>query len=182
MLLDNLKHKKHTMKTMGQLAQWLDNYASKVSHLPTLGVDKEMLAYGKYISQQLRNSCFALKGIGIQQAVSEVNAAGSSRIYGGALGNVSQDNWQSGGGYYGGGGGGNYGRRVETNAAYGVARHFGAEGAAKSAVRQAQSAVTTVRFQSRAQAASYLEKTTANIEIAGDQIRESMTDKYQVQF
>ena len=52
----------------------------------------------------------------------------------------------------------------------------------KSSVRQAQTAVTTVRIHSRAQAASYLEKTTANIEIAGDQIRESMTDKYQVQF
>jgi hypothetical protein len=114
MFLDNLKHKKHTMQTMGQLAQWLDNYSNKVNHLPTLGVDKEMLAYGHYISMQLHNSCYALKGIGIQQAVSEVGAAGSSRIYGGALGNISQDNWQSGDGYYGGAGGANYGRRVET--------------------------------------------------------------------
>jgi hypothetical protein len=181
MLLDNLGHKKHTMTTMGQLAQWCDSYSQKVSHLPTLGVDKEMLAYGKYIEMQLHNVCYALKGIGIQESVAEVNAAGSSRIYGGALGNISQDNWQSGG-YYGGGGGANYGRRVETNAAYGVARHFGVEGAVKSGIRQAQTAVTTVRFQSRAQAGTYIQQTISNMELANDQIRESMTDKYQVQF
>lgn len=181
MLLDNLGHKKHTMKTMGQLAQWCDSYSRKLSHLPTLGVDKEMLAYGKYISMQLHNLCYALKGIGIQQAVAEVNAADSSRIYGGALGNISQDNWQSGG-YYGGGGGANYGRRVETNAAYGVARRFGVEGAVKSGMRQAQQAVTTVRFQSRAEAGTYIQQTISNMELANDQIRESMTDKYQVQF
>jgi hypothetical protein len=181
MLLDNLGHKKHTMTTMGQLAQWCDSYSQKVSHLPTLGVDKEMLAYGKYISMQLHNVCYALKGIGIQESVAEVNAAGSSRIYGGALGNISQDNWQSGG-YYGGGGGANYGRRVETNAAYGVARHFGVEGAVKSGMRQAEQAVTTVRFQSRAQAGTYIQQTISNMELANDQIRESMTDKYQVQF
>jgi hypothetical protein len=49
-------------------------------------------------------------------------------------------------------------------------------------MRQAQSAVTTVRFQSRAQAANYIQQAIANIETADIQIREAMTDKYQVQF
>jgi hypothetical protein len=180
-LLKILGRKKHDMVTLGQFAQWLETYGRKLDHLPTLGVDKEMLQYGRYVSQQLHHVSFALKGIGIQEPLAESGAASSSRIYGGALGNISQDNWQSGG-YYGGGGGANYGRRRETNAAYGVARHLGAEGAIKSGMRQAQSAVTTVRFQSRAQAANYIQQAIANIETADIQIREAMTDKYQVQF
>ncbi len=178
MLLKNLEISKRNMQSMGQLAQYFDSYGRKVARLPTLNVDPEMLQYGKYIETQLRNCCFALKGIGIQQAVSENSAASSAKIYGGALGNISQDNWQSG---YGAAGG-NYGRRVETNAAYGVASHFGVYGAAKSQLRQAQQAVTTVQFQSQAQAASFVEKTQMDIETANDQIRDSMTQKYQVQF
>lgn len=181
MLLDNLGHKKHTMKTMGQLAQWCDSYSQKVSHLPRLGVDPEMLAYGKYVSTQLHNVCYALKGIGIQESVSQVSALGGAKIYGGALGNISQNNWQSGG-YYGGGGGANYGRRVETNAAYGVARRLGGVGAVKSEVRQAQSAVSMVHFQSQAQAGTYIQQCISNLELANDQIRDSMINKYQVEF
>jgi hypothetical protein len=181
MLLKNLKTSKRNMQSMGQLAQYFDSYGRKVAYLPTLNVDPEMLQYGKYIRTHLRNCCFALKGIGIQEAVSENSASSSAKIYGGALGNISQDNWQSGDGY-GGGAAGNYGRRVETNAAYGVARHFGVSGAVKSGMRQAQQARTTVQFQSQAQAASYVEKTQSDIETANDQIRDSMTQKYQVQF
>ncbi len=149
MLEQNLRQKKHSMQTLGQLAQWFDSYSGKIGNLPTLGVDPEMLQYGNYVATQLRNCCYALKGNGIQTVVAADNAANNSKVYGGALGNISQNNWQSGG-YYGGGGGANYGRRVETNAAYGAAAHFGAEGAMKSGMRQAQQAVTTVVFQSRA--------------------------------
>ncbi len=178
MLLKNLAFRKRNMQTMGQLAQYFDSYGRKVALLPTLNVDPEMLQYGRYIRTQLQNCCYALKGIGIQQSVSENSAASSAKIYGGALGNISQDNWQSG---YGAAGG-NYGRRVETNAAYGVARKFGVSGAVKSGMRQAQQAVTTVQIQSQAQAASFVEKTADDIETANDQIRDSMTQKYQVQF
>ncbi len=139
-----------------------------------------MLQCGRYVSQQLHNGSLALKGIGIQEGVSEVSAASNSRIYGGALGNVSQNNWQSGYGY--GSVGGNYGRRRETNAAYGAARHFGVYGAMKSGIRQAGQAATQVRFQSRAQAGTTITQIITNIETANAQIRESMTDKFQVQF
>ena len=39
----NLPTKKSDMKTMGQLAQWFENYGRHVDQLPTLGVDKETL-------------------------------------------------------------------------------------------------------------------------------------------
>jgi len=175
-LLKNLRARKRDIKTMGQVAQWFENYGRKVDRLPTLNVDEEMLQYGSYISSQLHGAAMSLKGTTIQRRVDEVGASNSASIYGGAIGNVSQSNWQ-GGGY-----GGNYGRRMETNAAYGIARRGGAMGAFKSQLRQQQQAKTAVRTQAKAQAATSIQQIIQNIQTAGTQIRRSMTQKYQVQF
>jgi hypothetical protein len=182
-LLDNLRAKKSDMKTMGQLAQWFENYGRHVDQLPTLGVDKEMLEYGAYISSQLHGASMGLKGTTIQKRVDEVAATNQTRIYGGALGNISQENWQqSSYGYYGGNVGGNYGRRMETNAAYGIARSGGYAGAVNSELRQQQRALTTVQTQATASAATGVQQIVQNIQTATTQVRQSMTDKYQVQF
>ena len=112
-LLENLGGKKSDIKTMGQIAQWFENYGRHVDQLPTLGVDPEMLQYGAYISSQLHGASMGLKGVTIQKRVDEVSATNQTKIYGGALGNISQENWQqSSYGYYGGSFGGNYGRRT----------------------------------------------------------------------
>lgn len=182
-LLENLQAKKGDLKTMGQLAQWFENYGRHVDQLPTLGVDKEMLEYGAYISAQLHSASMGLKGVTIQKRVDEVSATNQTRIYGGALGNVSQENWQqSSYGYYDGSFGGNYGRRMETNAAYGIARSGGYAGAVNSELRQQQQAQTAVRTQARATAATGVQQIVQNIQTASTQIRQSMTEKYQVQF
>ncbi|MCA9144943.1 MAG: hypothetical protein H6821_15660 [Planctomycetaceae bacterium] len=182
-LLENLRAKKSDWKTMGQLAQWFENYGRHVDQLPTLGVDKEMLEYGAYISSQLHSASMGLKGTTIQKRVDEVAATNQTRIYGGALGNISQENWQqSSYGYYGGSAGGNYGRRMETNAAYGIARNLGAAGAMHSELRQQQQAQTAVRTQAKASAATGVQQIVQNIQTATTQVRQSMTDKYQVQF
>ena len=78
--------------------------------------------------------------------------------------------------------GGNYGRRRETNAMYGLAARGGIEGAEKSELRQQQQAITQVHAQAKAQAATSVQQIVQNIETATTQIRQSMTDKYQVQF
>lgn len=182
-LLDNLKDKKGDWKTMGQLAQWFENYGRHVDQLPTLGVDKEMLAYGAYISSQLHGASMGLKGTTIQKRVDEIDATNQTRIYGGALGNISQENWQQNSyGYYGGTYGGNYGRIRETNAAYGIARSGGYAGAVNSELRQQQRAQTTVRANAKASAATGVQQIVQNIQTATTQVRQSMTDKYQVQF
>lgn len=182
-LLENLRAKKSDMKTMGQLAQWFENYGRHVDQLPTLGVDKEMLEYGAYISSQLHGASMGLKGTTIQKRVDELAATNQTRIYGGALGNISQENWQqSSYGYYGGNVGGNYGRRMETNAAYGIARSGGYAGAVNSELRQQQRALTTVQTQATASAATGVQQIVQNIQTATTQVRQSMTDKYQVQF
>ena len=125
----------------------------------------------------------SIKGTTIQQHLSEVGAENSTQIYGGAVGNVSQNNWQqSSYGMYGGSFGGNYGRRMETNAVYGLAARGGVEGAMKSEIYQQQQAINTVHAQARAQAATSVQQIVQNIETATTQIRQSMTQKYQVQF
>ena len=182
-LLENLRAKKSDIKTMGQIAQWFENYGRHVDQLPTLGVDPEMLQYGAYISSQLHGGSMGLKGVTIQKRVDEVSATNQTKIYGGALGNISQENWQqSSYGYYGGSFGGNYGRRMETNAAYGIARSGGYAGAVNSELRQQQRALTTVQTQAKATAASGIQQTVQNLEQATTQVRQAMTEKYQVQF
>jgi hypothetical protein len=178
-LLDNLRTKKKDMKTMGQLAQWFENYGRHVDQLPTLGVDKEMLEYGAYISQQLHGASMGLKGTTIQKNVDANAAANSSRIYGGALGNITQS---FEGGYGWGAVGGNYGRRRATNAAFGIAGNLGAVGAYHSGLRQQQQARTTVNIQAKASAASGVQQIVQNMQTATTQIRQAMTEKYQVQF
>ncbi len=125
-LLQNLRAKKSDMRTMGQLAQWFENYGRHVDQLPTLDVDKEMLQYGNYISSQLHGAAMTLKGTTIRRDLGEMQASNSATPYGGALGNISQNNWQQGSYGWGGGSfGGNYGRVMETNAAYGMAARLG---------------------------------------------------------
>lgn len=78
-LLENLRAQKSDWKTMGQLAQWFENYGRHVDQLPTLGVDKEMLQYGAYISSQLHNASMGLKGVTIQKRVDEVDATNQTK-------------------------------------------------------------------------------------------------------
>jgi hypothetical protein len=182
-LLKNLRSRKGDMRTMGQLAQWFENYGRHVDQLPTLNVDKEMLQYGSYISSQLHGASMMLKGTTINRRIAEMNAAGATSPYGGAIGNVSQNNWQQGSYGWGGGSfGGNYGRYMETNAVYGLAARGGVQGAIRSELRQQQRAVTEVHAQAKASAATSVQQIVQNIQNATTQIRQAMTDKYQVQF
>ncbi len=168
---------------MGQLGQWFENYGRHVDQLPTLNVDKEMLQYGSYISSQLHGASMMLKGTTINRRIAEMNAAGATSPYGGAIGNVSQNNWQQGSYGWGGGSfGGNYGRIMETNAVYGLAARGGVQGAINSELRQQQRAVTQVHAQAKASAATSVQQIVQNIQNASTQIRQAMTDKYQVQF
>ena len=82
---------------------WFQNYANKVDRLPILNVDTDMLQYGQYVAQQLRNASMAIKGYGINKRVAEVNADQSAAPFGGVLGQSANDYYASGasGGYYG---------------------------------------------------------------------------------
>lgn len=68
-LLDDLRSDKRNRQTMGQIGVWFEKYARQIDRLPILNVDDDLLSYGKFVSESLR------------QGHAEVtNAAASSRI------------------------------------------------------------------------------------------------------
>ena len=110
---DDLREKAKDAKTFGQHAMWLDNWARRIDRLPILDVDEEMLAYGRYTTQRMRDASAALKGIGIN------SAARGAQVY--------QQYSYSGGGYAGYGYGAGYGYNVQWNNVQGQRRAISAQ-------------------------------------------------------
>jgi hypothetical protein len=64
-LLDDLNADVKNSVTIGQAGVWLQKYAQRIDRLPSLNVDPDILNYGAYVSQELREASAAVKGIGI---------------------------------------------------------------------------------------------------------------------
>jgi hypothetical protein len=121
---DDLREKAKNVKTFGQHALWLDNWARRIDRLPILNVDPEMLAYGRYTTQRMRDASAALKGIGIS------TAARSAQVY---------NQYSASGGAYGGYGyGGGYSYNVQYNNVGGQRRAIGAQERAAGATTAQQ--------------------------------------------
>lgn len=120
---DDLREKAKNVKTFGQHALWLDNWARRIDRLPILNVDPEMLAYGRYTTQRMRDASAALKGIGIS------SAARSAQVY---------NQYSVSGGAYGGYGYGGYGYNVQYNNVGGQRRAIGAQERAAGATTAQQ--------------------------------------------
>ena len=80
-LRDEMRDKSKDAQTFGQHALWFDNWARRIDRLPTLDVDEELLNYGRYVAQQMRNSSAALRGIGIDSATRSAQTWGSGYSY-----------------------------------------------------------------------------------------------------
>jgi hypothetical protein len=95
-LIDDLASKKGG-KTMGQIAMWFGRYASKIDALPILNVDSELLDWGGFTANSLRDAEAALRGAASRTRTREVNAPAQYRYYGRYGYNVG---WNWGGGGY----------------------------------------------------------------------------------
>ena len=97
-LVDDLRQKPNRteMKTWGQVGAWLDRYSRKIDSLPMLNVDKELLGYGAFVSDTMRQASDSLKNIAGRTRVRELNANQYSTAYrtGGRVGR-----WGGWGGY-----------------------------------------------------------------------------------
>jgi hypothetical protein len=167
-LLADLKGHKGQEKSISQFGFWFEKYADRVDRLPILNVDEQMLQYGQYVTQQLRNCSMAIKGYGINKGVAVVNADASAAPFGGALGNAwSQYGYLPAG-------------------AYGWGRRLGPSGtayvAAKSEMRQAAEARVQVNAQLTAGMAGQVQQILEQLREAHSQIRMTMTKKYNVEF
>ncbi|ADB16149.1 hypothetical protein Psta_1474 [Pirellula staleyi DSM 6068] len=115
---DDARRESSSSKTLGQNAMWLDNWARRIDRLPVLNVDPEMLAYGRYTTQRMRDASTALKGIGIN------SAAMKAQVY---------QEYTTSGSSYGGFWGGGYDYTVQWNNVAGQRRAIGAEQKAQGA-------------------------------------------------
>jgi hypothetical protein len=180
-ILADLRGRKGSERTIGQIGVWFGNYANKIDRLPILNVDEEMLQYGQYVAQQLRNASMAIKGYGINKRVAEESADNSAAPLGGVLGQSASDYYASGA--YGGG---FYGRPLGLPAAYGWARNQGAAGTAywagRSEMRQAFAARTQADVQLKSVAATSVQQILEQLREAHEKVRVDMTKKYNVEF
>ncbi len=175
-ILGDLKDKKGEGKAISQWGLWFQNYANKIDRLPILNVDEEMLQYGQYTAQQLRNCSMSIKNIGMAKNVAQMNADNTAAPFGGALG-------ASANAYYANGG---YGRALGAPAAYGWARNHGAAGtayvAARSQMNQAFQERAVISTQAKAAVGTSVQAILEQMRQAHTQVRTDMTKKYQVEF
>jgi len=180
-IMKDLRRHKGQGKSIGTYGLWFENYARKVERMPMLNVDEEMLDYGAFLSNQLRNCSMAIKGIGIQKRPAEIaasQAAGASGFSADAGGYT---------GYAGYGGYRNFnawGKDADyvRARAYGSGPEAAAFAASKNAMRVEQAARVQVRTELKAKGAASVQEILAQIQSGTAQIRRSMTKKYQANF
>ncbi len=154
--VDQLAPKLSPAVTYTENANWFRKYADKIDGMGTLNVDQDMIAYGDYVSQILRES--ALLMINTRESTKEQQQA---LIASGA---------RSGGGW-----GGGY--AVRGYSRYGRwGGRYGRSGGDGSRLRRA------ARNQQKSQAIKTVAQGFEEIATERRNVKQSMTDKYQTQF
>jgi hypothetical protein len=74
--IDDLQKAYGRAQSYARTAHWHENFAKRIEHLPTAGVDPALLEYGRTISSQLRALGASLRGTAVQ-----VNALDKSVVY-----------------------------------------------------------------------------------------------------
>ena len=139
-------------KSMGQIGVWFDKYADKVDRLSVLNVDPDVVEYGAFVSEQLRNASMAIK---------------TGTINTGAR---SAQTWNSGGNYAYGVSGYN-GYRYGTGWTYNDAAN-----------REVDAQRRAIKAEEKARSASTARGIMTEIKNYGGEIRRAMTQKYNVEF
>ena len=156
-LLDDLsgKRKSDEFVTWGQVALWFERYAKKIDNLPILNVDNELLDYGVFVADSLRQSQTAMKGIGAKSGYRQTQAPNVQAYSGGAV---------AARGPYGGAYGYRYGYNPKLSMAL-------------DSQQDAQ-----IRTQERIQGNANAHFIMQGIDQATSAIRRSMTQKYKIEF
>jgi hypothetical protein len=78
-LVDDLRGK--GAQTQGQAAMFFDKYARKIDQLPMLNVDNDMLDYGAFVANQLRQASAAMRGAAITSRMRQVKLPNFYKTY-----------------------------------------------------------------------------------------------------
>jgi hypothetical protein len=153
-LLKDLKQQKAS--SISKLTRWYNQFADQIDELPILNVDEELLKYGSAISHTLRELGNLAAATGRTQNLAKAQAREADVLtpYGGG--------YAYGNGYNAGGYGYYYGTTVQTVNNYGEVYNY---------VARAGNTMSAVKNQ-----------TWKNIDQAGNEMRQKMTQKYQVEF
>ena len=153
-MFDDLKDDMKEAKNIASTSLFFDKYARRIERLPILDVDPEMLDFGAYVAQQLRQSAGAVRMMGIRTGVRtrEITSADTTSDY-----------------YYGGYGSGRYG-------------YYGGTSAMKADLQAVEQQRGVVRAQEKGTAAVSVHQIRADVIAATADIRRKMTEKYRVQF
>ncbi len=139
-------------QTMGQVGIWCGRAARKIDQLPLLNVDEELLEYGAFVSEGLRQAESVLRSVGGRTRVRQTSQTGGSSSY---------DYGYS----YGYGRWGAYGR-------YGV----------RDDARAEQQQRTAIATQERFAGATSTRQIMQQIDTATAEVRRKMVAKYQAEF
>lgn len=159
-LVNDLSEHRKSGKTSGQVALWFGKYARRVDGLPILHVDPKLVQFGAYVANQLRQAQSAMQGIGENQAVELANQPDAV---------VDDTSFRSGAavGRFGGFGAGySYRYREDPRAS------------ARLGFQQSAQIRTQQRVQGNVDANQIMEGIESNMA----QVRDEMTEKYQVEF
>jgi len=152
-LLDDLKDDLKSANNLASTRLWFDKYAKRIDRMPMLGVDPEVLNYGAYVAEGLRQASYGVQTMGIQSGVrqQQIISSGADAY---AYGSV-------GVGYIGG-----------TFAVYDPWTDF----------RNIQQQRRVVRAEETAKAATNAQSIRQQLIQATSVVRRRMTEKYQLQF
>jgi hypothetical protein len=162
-MLDDLRGKRKSTEhvTWGQVGLWFERYARKIDNLPILNVDNELLDYGVFVADSLRQSETAMKGIGAKSGYRKTQ-----------LSNVT------GSGYYGGYGYGyGYGGPVARAGAVGATVNAAHANLAYRGQEEAQ-----IRTQERIAGNANAHFIMQGLEQATSAVRRTMTQRYKIEF
>ena len=158
-MADDLKEGLRSVKNLASTQLYFDKYARKIERMPILNVDDELVQWGAFVANSLRQATSSIKTMGIQSGVRQAQVTSGSA--GGDAGGYGY------GGYrYGAYGGYNGGPDI-----YGM-------GSLKATGEQRR----VIRAEEKADAATDIQQIRQQIIAATADVRRKMTQKYQIEF
>jgi len=82
-LITEVREKSGDAKTFGENALWFDKWARRIEKLSVLNVDRDLLTYGQFVSETLRNMAGALRGVTISTNANQMQVTGGGYNYDG---------------------------------------------------------------------------------------------------
>jgi hypothetical protein len=157
-MADDLKEGLRNVKNLASTQLYFDKYARRIERMPILNVDEDLVNWGAFVANSLRQATSSVKTMGIQSGVRQAGVTSGSVD----------------GGDYGYGGGYRYG-------AYG-AYNGGADIYGMGDVKAVGEQRRVIRAEEKATAATDIQQVRQNMIAATADIRRKMTQKYQMEF